>query len=212
MCTLVHTEEARVVAITRRSRTGRDATYDSGRQATLLVCAEFGVATAARDRVHAWEKSALARAYPSRRHSRGATYSRLRRRSLFIQRAGSAGSAPHVRVDAGYGVASAAAGVVSRSVAVLGHVYAPCVHSFAQHRIRAITRRSGTARRGGRARASERAPILVCAGSGVATAARGRVPAWETRTLARSSPVASAFPRRAAPSSSASVALHSAPR
>ena len=27
MCTLVHTEEARVVAITRRSRTGHDATH-----------------------------------------------------------------------------------------------------------------------------------------------------------------------------------------
>ena len=211
MCTLVHTEEARVVAITRRSRTGRDATYDSSRQATLLVCAEFGVATAARDRVPAWEKSALARAYPSRRHSRGATYSRLRRRSLFIQPAGSAGSAPHVRVDAGYGVASAAAGVVSRSVAVLGHVYAPCVLSYTQHRVRAITRRSRTGR-DATYDSGRQASLLVCAEFGVATAARGRVPAWETRTLARSSPVASSFPRRAAPSSSSAVALQSASR
>jgi hypothetical protein len=31
---------------------------------------------------------------------------------------------------AGYGVASAAAGVERRSVAILGHVYAPCVHSY----------------------------------------------------------------------------------
>ena len=35
----------------------------------------------------------------SRRHSRGVTYSRLRRRSLFSPRAGSAGSAPRVRMD-----------------------------------------------------------------------------------------------------------------
>ena len=38
---------------TRRTR--------SSRRVTLPVCAEFGVATAARGRVHAWEKSALAR-------------------------------------------------------------------------------------------------------------------------------------------------------
>jgi len=70
--------------------------------------------------------------HPSRRRSRGVTCSRLHRRSLFTQRAGSAGSAPHVRMDAGYGVASAAAGVARRSVASLGHVYAPCVpvHRF----------------------------------------------------------------------------------
>ena len=99
MCTLVHTDEARVVALTRRSGTARrdapgdEPTSDSScvRSSTSRQLREVGS-------THGRRARALVR-HPSRRRSRGVTRSRLRRRSLFTQRAGSAGSAPRVRMD-----------------------------------------------------------------------------------------------------------------
>ena len=215
MCTLVHTDEARVVAITRRSRTARRDARDRADE-RLFLCAQDSASRQLREVRSTHGSRARSRARRlSHRHSRGVTYSRLRRRSLFSPRAGSAGSAPRVRMDVRCtrGAQVRRRGIRRRTP--FGCRPRTCVRTMCTL-VRAAprTRHNASLRHGAlrRTRSSERAPILVCAGSGVATAARGRVPAWETRTLARSSPVASSFPRRAAPSSSSAVALQSASR
>ena len=216
MCTLEHTAEARVVAITRRSGTARCTLRDRAAK-RLFLNARSSTSRQLREVRSTHGRSARSRTRRlSRRRSRGATYSRLRRPSLFSPRPGSAGSAPRVRVDvrcsrgascsASRQQASNAARLLS-SAMCLHHVYTrPRSAAYAPLRVapgRGATRRT---------RSSRRATLLVCAGSGVATAARGRIPAWEKSALARSSIVASAFPRRYAPSSSSSVAPPSARR
>jgi len=152
----------------------------------------------------------------SRRRYRGVTYSRLRRRSLFSQRAG---SAPRVRMDVR--CTRGAQGTASRPRQQASNVVrlpasAMCTHHVytRTHRRSARGRHIASLRDGEtrRTRLSRRAPLLVCAEFDVATAARGQVHAWEKRALAHSSSVASSFPRRDIQSSSSSVALQSAPR
>ena len=99
MCTLEHTEEARVVAITRRSRTARCDARDRADE-RLFLYARSSTSRQLREVRSTHGRRARSRTRRlSRRRSRGATYSRLRRRSLFTQRAGSAGSAPRLRMD-----------------------------------------------------------------------------------------------------------------
>jgi len=99
MCTLEHTEEARVVAISRRSGTARrDVRVRAAKR--LFLCARSSTSRQLREAGSTHGRRARSRARrPSLRRSRGVTCSRLHRRSLFTQRAGSAGSAPRVRMD-----------------------------------------------------------------------------------------------------------------
>jgi len=66
----------------------------------LFLCARSSTSRQLREAgsTHGRRARSLVR-HPSRRRSRGVTCSRLHRRSLFTQRAGSAGSAPRVRMD-----------------------------------------------------------------------------------------------------------------
>jgi hypothetical protein len=94
MCTLVHTDEARVVAITRRSGTARCAARDRADE-RLFLCARSSTSRQLREAGSPHGRRGRSRAHrPSRRRSRGASCSRLRRRSLFSPRPG---SAPRVR-------------------------------------------------------------------------------------------------------------------
>jgi hypothetical protein len=96
MCTLVHTTEARVVAISRRSRTARcDARVRAAER--LFLCARSSASRQLREVGSTHGRRARSRTHrPSRRRSRGVTHRRLRRRSLFSPRAG---SAPRVRIN-----------------------------------------------------------------------------------------------------------------
>jgi hypothetical protein len=99
MCTLEHTEEARG----RHNASLPDGARRDARDRAderLFLCAPGPASRQLREvrSTHGRRERSRARR-PSRRHSRGATYSRLRRRSLFSPRAGSAGSAPRVRMD-----------------------------------------------------------------------------------------------------------------
>ena len=102
--------------------------------------------------------------------------------------------------------------------ALVGFSPRPCVHTqhvySRTHRRSACGRHIASLRDGAtrRTRSGRQAPLLVCAEFDVATAARGRVHAWEKSALARSSPVASSLPRRDVQSSSSTVALHAARR
>ena len=99
MCTLEHTEEARG----RHNASLRDGARRDVRDRAVERLFLYARSSASRQlrevrSTHGRRARLLVR-HPSRRRSRGATYSRLRRRSLFTQRAGSTGSAPRVRMD-----------------------------------------------------------------------------------------------------------------